>query len=255
MKEIIEKLMEMASEAGKIIQSCDYDGDKADRKSDEFWQSSLKREFPDHGVITEESFHPEQMDKINLGKTWIVDPLDGTSSFKSKEESYSTMIALADKKEVILGLVHQPTTGKTYYGIKGKGAYLNGKPIRVSFIDKLEEMRLVHRHTMSNNLQPILDSISCKEKILSGSLGLKLSLIASGRCDLVVYDSQPNIWDILPGKIILEEAGGEITDIFGKEIQTTTSNSQGILATNGQIHQEILDKIQPLSYLVSKKKI
>jgi fructose-1,6-bisphosphatase/inositol monophosphatase family enzyme len=254
MEKVVGKVANLAARAGTIIESLKPDGKRADRVADRFWLNVLRKEFPGDCIITEETFRPGDLE-LTGRRVWFVDPLDGTSTFQRGEEGYATMAALVENNEVRLGVVHQPATGRTYYALKGAGAFLGRKKLHVSSFSTIEKMRLIHRHTMSNNLGDILDSLPCREKSVSGSLGVKLCLIASGRYDITVYDTQPNLWDILPGKIILEEAGGKITDLFGREISLKAIKTSGILATNDLAHREILEKIQPLSRIFNKKKL
>ena len=246
-------LRSLARKAGNIVDALKPNGKKADKESDAFWQKELREAFPNDIIISEESFSPEQLQTISQNWVWIVDPLDGTSSFSHGEDGYSIMAARLDRGIPQIAVVHHPPTGKTYHAVRGKGAFNGTQRLTVSKRRTLESMRLIHRHTMSNNLKTILHALPCKERTISGSLGLKLCRIAEGQYDLTVYDTQPNLWDIVPGALILQEAGGKVTDLFGKPI-TVGAPISGLLATNNTIHTHILKKIQPLSYIVQSGK-
>lgn len=264
MNDQVKKIKKIAEGVGKLLRECQGKNidtvrkadntylTVADTDADKFWRQALQKYFPGDRIVTEETFVPIQMEKISQGRVWVIDPLDGTSSFKNREKSYTTMAALLVEGKVMLSLVHQPTTNDTYYAIKGEGSYLNNKPLHVSSVSRREDLRMVRRHTLSNNLEEIVYALHCKEVAVSGSLGLKLSLIASGLYDITVYDTEPSFWDVLPGALILEEAGGMVTDLFGKIISPLEINAKGVLATNGKIHSQLLRFIQPLSSVVKK---
>ncbi|MBI4021220.1 MAG: 3'(2'),5'-bisphosphate nucleotidase CysQ [Candidatus Aenigmarchaeota archaeon] len=242
----LSTLTRIAKEAGALLLSLASNGKRADREADLFWKAALAVAFPGQPVVSEETFAVSQLAQF-AGRVWLIDPLDGTASYTRGEESYTTMATLVERGRPILAVVHQPATGSTYAAARGEGAFRNGRRIRVSSRATLAEMRLVHRHTMSNNLPAIIAALPCAEKAVCGSLGLKLSLIASGRFDLTVYDSEPNLWDTLPGILILEEAGGQVTDLFGRPVTADRQKASGLLASNGHIHKQLLRKIQPLS--------
>lgn len=197
----------------------------------------------------------EESDDKNLDlskHTWIVDPLDGTIGFLSKSKDFCTMIALMVDKKIVFGVVYIPMHDKLYYAEKDKGAWLihkeEKKQIYVTNTQRLSNSsRVVRPFRKPNFLDVIMDSkLRCRTRIL-GSLGVRLCAVAEGEIDFYVNNSStPSKWDTAAATIILEEAGGAITDFNGNMLDYSKDGLQwdkSFVASNDMLHKQILDAI------------
>ena len=201
----------------------------------------IRSEYPDHGILCEES--DERVTKSKY--KWIIDPLDGTHNYIYGIKSFGVCIALEYDGEIVLGVVNMPYTNQLYWAEKGDGAYLNGKAIHVSD-RKMSEAMVVFDSTLHSDkedktgfLSVIVDEIFGLR--MTGSAARNLSLIANGNADLVVeYSDKP--WDFAAGGILVEEAGGTMTTLDGDK---WSPYIQGYLGSNGKFHEEIVTMLRP----------
>lgn len=267
---MIEKVIKIAKRAGEEILKIKKEGFQvrtktsefdfvttADLKSEEIILRELKKEFPEDEIISEET------DNKITGKNkrvWLVDPLDGTKEFKNGGFGFSVMIGLCVNGIPTLGVVYAPARDLLYYAEKGKGAFIEvkGKASRleVSRLDNLENSRMVTRidHGEKRDTDRLIESIKVKEKIPEGSIGLKLGLISSGKAEINIHTNRLNKWDTCAPQIILEEAGGKITDWKGKKLdynQTGNCWQNSFIATNGPLHPEILRKVKEFNLKIN----
>lgn len=228
---------------GVEIQSKGKEQDRvtvADIESEEKIAGIIKKECPDHNIIGEEG----KYEKTSSPYTWIIDPLDGTNNFSQGLPIFCVSIALAKDDEIILGVIHDPTRNEMFLAQKGKGATLNGKKISVSSISSLGKSILITGFYYDRG-QPMLDTLdNIKTFLLKGITGIRrlgsaaldLCYIASGRAD-GFWEFTLNPWDFAAGKLIVEEAGGRVSDKEGKEVNLKESY---IVASNGLLHEEML---------------
>jgi len=201
----------------------------------------IRKAYPNAGFLAEEDKkHPEISDK----PVWVVDPLDGTSNYSRGIKSFAVSIALVKNRVPFVGVVLDPSTGDIFYAQRGKGAYLNDCKIKVSnekdttkaFYDiplsNRRGMRKRHLKTLKK-LLPIMGNLR-----IIGSAALRLSFLAAGRLDAYI-EYGVFAWDVAAGILILEEAGGKITNFKGKKFMIFSPNDT-IVATNGKIHQKII---------------
>jgi 3'(2'), 5'-bisphosphate nucleotidase len=226
----------------------------ADRTASRIIVENLAEIFPRDGVLSEE----ESDDKTRLDKmrVWIIDPLDGTSGFVEKTGDFAVQIGLAENGAAILGVVFMPLQNILYYAVKGAGAFVveNNEPpklLRVSGKTDLAEMRLASsRNHRSPRMSRVVKKFGLKSEVQRGSVGLKVGLITQRFADLYIHLSpRTKHWDTCAPEIILTEAGGELTDLFGNKIIYNTSdvhNHNGVLATNGVSHVEAVKNLRPL---------
>jgi myo-inositol-1(or 4)-monophosphatase len=203
----------------------------------------LKSRFPNHSILAEES------GETNLGSDfkWIIDPLDGTTNYTHSFPVFCVSIALEFKGEVILGVVYDPNLDELFYAEKGKGAFLNGKRISVSKTDKLIKSMLATgfpynvKENPDNCIEHFVNFLMEVQAIRRlGSAALDLVYVACGRLD-GFWEVNLNPWDTAAGKIIVEEAGGKVTDFYGNDFNIYT---KGIVASNGLIHEQMLEVIK-----------
>jgi histidinol-phosphatase len=203
---------------------------QADRESEEAIIQILRRAFPAYGVLGEESGRQGSEDV-----RWIIDPIDGTKNFVRGIPIWATLIALEERGEVTVGVIHAPATGELYTARRGGGAQLNGEPVRVSRVTALDEAFLVHagltlvKHAgYWDGFMRLVDATD-RQRGFGDYLGY--GLVAAGKADIYAeLDLKP--WDLAPCKILVEEAGGRFTDFEGRPTIYTGS----ALATNGLLH-------------------
>jgi len=212
---------------------------KADKDADKAIVSIISKKYPEHKIVSEESKHSKKSDYV-----WYIDPLDGTANFSSGIPFFSTSICLAYKGEIILGVVYDPLRNELFSAEKGKGAFVNGKRIRVSKESNLERAMIgadlghVERNkTLSKLIKA--DDIVRGQRIL-GSAALGLCYTACGRLNAYMAGHVFN-WDIGAGTLIAGEAGGKVSDFKGKEWKL---GEQTVFASNKTIHKKLLQKLK-----------
>lgn len=192
---------------------------EADLASQAKIEKIIKDRFPQHQFLGEEG----QGEDINPGEgfAWIVDPLDGTTNFVHQLRSFSVSIALLYQGEPIVGVVHDPLLNECFYGVKDKGAFLNGQSINVSSCQSLHQAMVVTGFSTSvtkNSVEAkrFLEMLGKAQTIRRlGSAALNLCFLACGRVD-AYWASNLNAWDIAAGLVILGEAGGVLRAIHGE---------------------------------------
>jgi histidinol-phosphatase len=195
----------------------------------------LGSRFPDHGFYGEETGR-HRTDSPYL---WLVDPIDGTKSFVRGYPFFSTQIALMHEGRIIVGVSSAAVFGERAWAEEGGGAWLDGKPIRVSDVDRLEDATL-----STGNLRTLAGGpgwqglgrlVSRVNRIRGYGDFYHYHLLAAGRIDAVL-ESDVNILDIAALTLILTEAGGRFTDLEGGPVGLETTS---VLATNGRLHEPI----------------
>ncbi len=212
---------------------------EADVETEKTIRGILARRFPGHG------FHGEETGTADLDAeyVWFVDPIDGTKAFVREYPMFSTQIALAHRGRLVVGVSSAPVYGELAYGEIGAGAWLNGEPIRVSSIERIEDAALSTGNLKTLATGPRWPAFGQ----LVGRLGrirgygdfLHYHLLASGRIDAVV-ESDVNILDVGACAVIVEAAGGRFTDLEGRAL---TPASTSVLASNGRLHRDVYDAI------------
>jgi 3'(2'), 5'-bisphosphate nucleotidase len=215
----------------------------------------LEKIFPDDAILSEEESDDAE-NRLFGKRVWIIDPIDGTWGFIKKDGDFGVQIGLTENGEVIVGVVYIPVHDVLYFAAKGQGAFritAGATPERLQVSDKtnLTEMNLASsRNHRSPRMYRIIEDFGVRQEIQRGSVGLKIGLIVDRVCDLYVHlSARTKFWDTCAPQIILEEAGGRMTDLFGYRLRYDISdvqNHNGILATNGAAHEEILLKLKPL---------
>ena len=199
----------------------------------------LKKEYPDIPILAEESGGELATDNW----LWIIDPLDGTRNFASNIPHYATVIALACNGEVQIGITHDPVRKETFHAVKGLGAFLNGQRIYVSDEERLADGIL--GLDLSYDDQGGADSLEIIKSIwpgmqtarIFGSAALGLSYLAAGRLH-VFFHHKLEPWDQASGLLIVEEAGGLVTDRAGNR---ACLESDGIIAASPHGHAEFME--------------
>jgi myo-inositol-1(or 4)-monophosphatase len=263
MEELLKIAENIAKEAGKIILEHRYqDKDiklksisnlitKVDKISENKIIELIGKYFPNHSILTEETGY---IKKESLYQ-WIVDPLDGTTNYAHNFPFFCISIALQKEDEIILGIIYDPIQDEIFSAMKGNGAFLNGKRIRVSNVNCLKDSLLAfglpYELTLDdNNFIPFINLSRRSHGVRrTGSAALDLAYIACGRLD-GFWSHKLSPWDILAGVIIIEEAGGKVTDFENHKISFKETN---IVASNGFIHEELLNILREKDILPLEK--
>ena len=227
----------------------------ADERANTFLVERLRAAFPDDGIVAEES--PDRGDALRRGRCWYVDPLDGTKEFVARNGEFSVMIGLAIEGKAVLGVVYQPVLDKLYRGVIGERAVLEQdgaeRALEVSVAPEPSRLRLVvSRSHRSRHTDEIARRLGITHEETSGSVGLKVGLIAEQRADLYVHVSdKSSAWDVCAPEAILRAAGGRFTDVAGEEIvyggTTDMHNHRGILACNAAAFAAVLPAVRDVS--------
>jgi len=213
---------------------------EADVRSEEVIRDLLTRRFPSYGFYGEET-GKAQMDAESV---WLVDPIDGTKSFVRECPFFSTQIALRRAGRFVLGVSSAPVYGELAWAEEGRGAHLNGRPIRVSRIAELGSaiVSTGNLKTLARSPQwaRFGDLIGRVNRIRGYGDFVHYHLLARGALDVVI-ESDVNILDIAALTVIVEEAGGSFTDLVGAPVGLETTT---VLATNGPLHSPVLETLR-----------
>lgn len=223
---------------------------EADRSANQHIVARIRARFPHDGILSEES--KDDLVRLQHARVWIIDPLDGTKEFIARNGEFSIMIGLAVEGRAVLGVVQQPATGLLYAGAIGHGAYLyeDGEHIELAVSDCAEIRNMIMVSSRSHR-QQIVDRIRAQLNItrerVSGSVGLKVGLIARQLADLYIHPSPGcKEWDLCAPQALLEAAGGRITDCWGNPLrynQRDVRAHNGIIATNGVLHEQVVEVV------------
>jgi myo-inositol-1(or 4)-monophosphatase len=260
----LEVAIEVAQEAGKILReemeqppTISYKGDydlvtQADRRSEALIVSRLQKYFPEHAVAAEEGTGKNTASEYR----WHVDPLDGTTNFAHRYPCFCVSMALARKNELLLGVIYNPIYNELFTAARGEGAFFNGKRMHCSKIGALKNSLLCtgfpnHNREANPNIHFYWDFTLRSHGVRrDGSAALDLACVAIGRFDSF-WEFGLNPWDTAAGVILVEEAGGKVTDMQG---QPYVLGGPSILASNGLIHEEMLKVVAEVSgHTLSRK--
>jgi myo-inositol-1(or 4)-monophosphatase len=255
----LEAAAEIAQEAGKILREefdrpphIAYKGDadlvtQADKRSERCIVERLTRYFPDHAIVAEEGTGHSGSSEFR----WYVDPLDGTTNFAHGYPCFCVSIALEQRDTLLAGVVFHPLYDELFAASRGAGATRNGQPIRVSKIERLSTSLLctgfpAHKRVSSPNIHYYWDFTLRSHGVRrDGSAALDLASVACGRFE-AFWEFGLNKWDVAAGVLLIEEAGGKVTDFSGARYRL---GGPVILATNGLMHGEA----QQVAYEISQR--
>jgi len=216
-----------------------------DREAENAILEFLRARHPDHAIFAEES-GPQT---ASSDYRWIIDPLDGTTNYIHGYPVFAVSLALEHRGQILLGVTYDPLREELFHAERGRGAYLSGppdlegRPIRVSDVETLSESFLAtgFPYTVFQGLDAYLDAF--RRLLLrstgirrAGSAALDLAYVACGRFD-GFWEAGLNPWDIAAGSLLIEEAGGRITDFAGGSGHIWSGR---VVASNNRIHGELL---------------
>lgn len=210
----------------------------ADREAEEIIKRTISATFPDH------AFYGEEGEKINLenhkGYTWIIDPIDGTKSYLRQNPLFATQLALLHDGDFVLGVSNAPLLQETVYAQKGGGCFLNGQRVYVSDISSLNDayvsfgsLKYFTKHDTIEQLLTLTEQARWARGI--GDFW-SYHLLAQGKLEVMI-EADTKLWDVAAMKVIIEEAGGTVTQLDGSPITTATTS---LLASNGRFHDKLI---------------
>lgn len=216
---------------------------EADKAAEAYLMKKIFRNFPNSSIITEETgSHGSGSDLV-----WILDPLDGTTNYAHGFPAFCVSIGVYEQGEPRAGLIHLPIAREVYFAETGRGAFLNGKRLKVSKTDALLDSLLGTGFYYSTGEQ-LREEIEIFGRVQDKALGVRrtgsaatdLAYLAAGRYD-AFWERGLAPWDVAAGFILVREAGGKITNYGGGE---TGIRDKEVVATNGRLHEPILKLIQ-----------
>jgi myo-inositol-1(or 4)-monophosphatase len=247
---------DIAREAGALLMSFfarrigyEYKGDadlvtEADRASERLITDRIRARWPRHDIVAEEGTRVDSGSEYR----WYVDPLDGTTNFAHGFPVFCVSMGLEHKGKMVAGVVYDPTRDEMFSAEQGSGACLNQRRIRVSSAARLDETLLAtgfpsqKRHKNPNIYFYHQITLHTHGVRRAGSAALDLCYVAAGRVD-GFWEFNLNPWDTAAGVLLVQEAGGSVTDFNGGPFQIS---SRETLASNGLIHTDLLREFQAI---------
>ncbi len=241
--DIVKKYFRLPN--GEIAKEDDSPVTKADREIEARIREEIEKKFPNHGIIGEEFGNHNEKAEFK----WILDPIDGTSSFIIGRPIFGTLIALSNQGKSILGIMNQPITGERWVGIDGEGSWLNGQKIQSRNCQKLDQAVLATTSSFffQNEDKNIFEKLCSKTKyqnyggVVYGGDCYLYAMLATGFIDLVI-DPGLKIYDYAALIPIIEMAGGFVSDWQGNKLELK-SGARMLAAGSKEIQQQALEVI------------
>ena len=211
----------------------------ADRTSEKLIVERLRSYFPAHGIVAEEGGGHTSPSEYR----WYVDPLDGTTNFAHSFPIFNVTLALEQAGEMLVGVVFDPIRQEMFTAERGSGAYLNNRRIRVSAPSRLEDSLMCtgfpsRRRHLDVNVHFYHQLAMATHGVRrTGSAAIDLAWVACGRLD-AFWEFGLNPWDMAAGRLLVAEAGGQVSDMKGQAHRLTSPH---LLADNGHLHEQILE--------------
>jgi len=210
---------------------------KADLESQKAIIDTIRTAFPDHSFLGEEDGERNSLDGKEF--VWIIDPIDGTKAYLRKNPLFATQIALMQNGKIILGISNCPLLKELMYAERGKGSFLNDQKMTVAKISEIKDasasfgaIKYFEKINKTKNLIELSENVRWARGI--GDFW-SYHLLAQGKIDVMI-EASTKIWDIAALSVIVEEAGGRVTDLNGLPLSIETSSA---LATNGLLHEKM----------------
>ncbi len=258
LQKYLEFTFSCASKAGEIIKKGFYAEKNVifksfanpvteyDRSSEELIAGMIEKKFPSHSILTEEGLSSQK----DVSIKWIIDPLDGTINFTHRIPFVSVSIGLEIDGEIALGVVYNPMLSEWFWAVKGGGSFFNKKRVRVSDVKDPGRALIVTGFPYESEgrvdflLKPLAE-ISRKFTGFRrlGSASIDMCYVARGSFE-AFYEENLKPWDTAAGKIIVEEAGGTLSDYSGEQYDIYKKT---IIADNGLIHSPVLDLVKDVT--------
>lgn len=213
---------------------------EADLESERIILEIITKNFPDHNILSEELGRNQSRESPY---TWVIDPLDGTTTFVAGLPFFSISIGLLKNGQSIVGVINRVSEDELYWAERGKGTFLNKQKIMVSKKDLLKDsvlgLEYAYAHMREEEIETVHKRLVAKVRypFTFGGTAVSLALVARGILDGYYHTAHP--WDFVAGALLVEEAGGRITDFEGKPLDWSKDWME-VVATNGMIHKQML---------------
>ena len=227
---------------------------QADRIANELIVNGLKKEFPGDGILAEESIDTER--RLSKSRVWMVDPLDGTNGFIDGNGDFAVQIGLVEEGEPVVAVVYLPLSDVLYRATIHNGTWIErpqteAEKATVSDRKTFADMRLAaSRSHRSPRMNKVVERFGFRDEVQRGSVGIKIGLLVEQQCDVYIHLSpRTKQWDTGAPQLILTEAGGRLTDLFGRPLNYNVpdvNNRNGLVASNGVAHDLIIRTLAPL---------
>ena len=227
-----------------------------DHASQEMILQHLHAVFPDDGICAEEATPTASAIAADRERTWVVDPIDGTRGFAMKNGEFSIMVGLTVAGQPVVGVVLEPVISRCTFASRGGGCWVQQgqqppQPCRVSGQNDISAAVMVQSHSKPGQpAKPVVRAIQPGRVVETYSAGIKLALVARGEADCYVNDYRGfHDWDICAGQVLVEEAGGRVSQFNGEPIGYGHGDRmlrRGMLASNGLIHDELIRRLAQL---------
>jgi myo-inositol-1(or 4)-monophosphatase len=215
----------------------------ADLAADRILRERLTAAFPDDGWLSEETV--DDTSRLERRRVWVADPMDGTKEFIKGIPEFAVSVALVVASQAVLGVVYNPSSGELFHARRGGGAFLNDAPIHVTASSDVNNTRIPASRSEFGRGE--FDGLAVPLKIVpTGSIAYKLALVAAGRGDATWSQGPKCEWDVCAGALLVEEAGGRVTDLNCRPFRFNQPHPQvnGVVASNGRLHADIMAVIE-----------
>ena len=223
-------------------------GDKSfvtdvDRKVQDYLVSEISKAYPEHSIVAEEGDTAD----ASAEYIWFIDPIDGTHNYMCGIDLFGAMIALTRRGEPLVNVVCLPRLGKMCTAVRGKGAFVNDKPVKVSDTEDLSRSLVITQFWLRDINERKMDVISrFRGKVNScrdyGASAFAYLAIMTGSVDaMMLAQSEP--WDTVPGVLLVQEAGGKVTDFQGNPVIASEKKTD-VVFSNGKLHGQLLDALR-----------
>lgn len=236
--------MAMGYFGGSVRQERKADGtpvSEADLAVDGYLKTALLSARPDYGWLSEETV--DDRARLAARRLWIVDPIDGTTSFLRATDEWVVSVALVEDGRAVLAALANPVRGEMYQAERGRGAWLDGRPISVSTRSEIAGCRMIaNRSTFAPRRWPV--SWPTMETTACVSMAYRLCLVADGRHDATIATSMKHDWDLAAAHLVLDEAGGRLTAFDGTEIiyNRPSTRHHTTVGAGAALHQALVDR-------------
>lgn len=213
---------------------------EVDRACEELIVAAIREKFPGHDILAEENVYAQAGSRFK----WIIDPLDGTTNYAHGFPWFCVSIALEVDGEARLGVIYQPMLDELFTAVKGEGAYLNGRPLRVSRREPMKNCLLAtgfpydRTRDNENNFANFVNfQMAARAVRRAGAAALDLACVAAGRLD-GYWECKLKPWDVAAGQLMVTEAGGRVTNHAGEPFSIYDHR---LLASNGLVHDAMVE--------------
>ena len=220
---------------------------EADREVNTVLKECLTNQRPSYGWLSEET--RDNGSRLRCQRTWIVDPIDGTSSYLKGIAEFAISVALVEAGRPVIGVVFNPANNELYVACLGSGTTLNGETIKVTKTNSDATLSIMS--SRSENQESGWPDLFSEDKVsVVSSIAYKFALVAAGQFDATASVWPKNDWDICAGHLLVQEAGGTVSSLNGSPLTYNCKVPRHLTcaATNGKVHNTVIQKLKNFHY-------